>query len=357
MEKFFQKAEYKIVFKSHIESMLLYIRLAILAWFSSISLFSATNSHAGDVAFKDAIEMALDYSPELQVLNERLTRNDLELDLLDIQNDFRFLLTTQTSTRTGLDLTRSSQSNSIFFGLGIDKIIYDFGRLKSQKRTVELNTKAQEQLLIQGRNSKISEASRAYLEVTFANEALLVRKSSRDILSKQLRGAELRFEIGDGTKTDVALAKSRLASTEAGLLLDEKRLKIAELNFEIVFGFSPSRHLHQFEFSELKVPKTVEKCLEQTALYNPSIQFSNLVYDTKISQISEVNNTFKPTLSMRSDLSYRINSDSLLDNFSPNDSLGLSLTFSVPILNGREKSVSKKIKLSEANIATFEIRY
>ena len=68
-------------------------------------------------------------------------------------------------------------------------------------------------------------------------EATRIRRNNVRVLSRQLEAATARFEVGAGTRTDIAQSESRLALAEAGLAQADAQLAVSKANFARVVGF------------------------------------------------------------------------------------------------------------------------
>ena len=96
-------------------------------------------------------------------------------------------------------------------------LLYDFGRsqlaIDLQKETVLATREAlknvEQQVLLR--------AVAAYLQVRRQNAFVGLRENNVRLISEQLRAARDRFEVGEGTSTDVAQAEARLAQANSNL--------------------------------------------------------------------------------------------------------------------------------------------
>ncbi len=96
-------------------------------------------------------------------------------------------------------------------------LIYDFGasqyRIESAKETV-LATRG---TLLNIEQQILLRAVSAYMGVIEASEFVALRNNNLRLLTQELRAARDRFEVGEVTRTDVALAEAQLAQARSGL--------------------------------------------------------------------------------------------------------------------------------------------
>lgn len=119
------------------------------------------------------------------------------------------------SPATGLSVSSNNLQASV--NLIGSLLIYDFGssqyRIEATKETVlatrETLRAVEQQVLLR--------AISAYFGVVAARETVALRENNLRLLSQELRAARDRFEVGEVTRTDVALAEAQLAQARSGL--------------------------------------------------------------------------------------------------------------------------------------------
>lgn len=118
-------------------------------------------------------------------------------------------------------------------------LVFDFGR---SKKAIEL----QKQLVLATRDSLVGveqqvllRAVQAYLNVRSTVENAQLQSNSVRVLTQELRAANDRFEVGEVTQTDVALANARLAAARANEALARGNLEIAREEYKAVTGAYP----------------------------------------------------------------------------------------------------------------------
>lgn len=118
-------------------------------------------------------------------------------------------------------------------------LVFDFGR---SKKAIEL----QKQLVLATRDNLVGieqqvllRAVQAYLNVRSAVENAQLQSNSVRVLTQELRAANDRFEVGEVTQTDVALARARLAAARANEASARGGLEIAREEYKAVTGYYP----------------------------------------------------------------------------------------------------------------------
>tara|TARA_R110002072_G_scaffold9130_2_gene44815 strand:+ start:2166 stop:3596 length:1431 start_codon:yes stop_codon:yes gene_type:complete len=148
--------------------------------------------------------------------------------------------TTSTSLR-GAAVTFSTERLSMTISLIGQLLLYDFGasqyRIEAAKETV-LATRG---TLLNIEQTILLRAVRAYMGVIEASEFVALRKNNQRLVTQELRAARDRFEVGEVTRTDVALAEAQLAQARSGLAGAEGDYLRAVEEFRNAVGRKPGR--------------------------------------------------------------------------------------------------------------------
>lgn len=79
----------------------------------------------------------------------------------------------------------------------------------------------------------------AYVDVRRDQQGLLIRQENVKVLHAQLEESQARFDVGEITRTDVALSQARLAASQALLQSAEAQLAISRSNYATLVGHNP----------------------------------------------------------------------------------------------------------------------
>jgi outer membrane protein len=137
--------------------------------------------------------------------------------------------------------TGSSNSLNASINLIAEVLIHDFGasafRIEAAKETVL----ATRDSLLNVEQQILLRAVNAYMGVIEASEFVALRQNNVRLLTQELRAARDRFEVGEVTRTDVALAEAQLANARSGLAGAEGDLLRAQEEYRTAVGRKPGR--------------------------------------------------------------------------------------------------------------------
>ena len=144
--------------------------------------------------------------------------------------------TTRSSSLLPAQSTESLKASISLIG---ELLLYDFGasayRVEAAKETVL----ATRQALVNLEQQVLLRAVAAYMGVIEASETVELRNNNLRLLTQELRAARDRFDVGEVTRTDVALAEAQLADARSGLAGAEGTLLRAVEEYRNAVGHAP----------------------------------------------------------------------------------------------------------------------
>lgn len=123
--------------------------------------------------------------------------------------------------------------------LAMQWTLLDFGRnrlgIEIAKESVLATREALKDLEAQVLLSAVS----AFVDVRLQAEIVSLRQSNVRLITQELQAAQDRFDVGEVTRTDVAIAEARLAAARSGLAAAEGDFKVARERYKAVVGDYP----------------------------------------------------------------------------------------------------------------------
>ena len=123
--------------------------------------------------------------------------------------------------------------------LNLDITIFDFGRTDAEIGAAEETVRATRQALVGVEQGVLFNAVSAYMQLRSAAETVTLRQNNLELIEEELRAARDRFEVGEITRTDVAIAESALAAARADLAAAEGDRTVAREFYQLAVGETP----------------------------------------------------------------------------------------------------------------------
>jgi outer membrane protein len=153
--------------------------------------------------------------------------------------DWTVQVSRQLTDNRVFSTTTSIQNSRFFTGLRLDWLVYDGG-------ASQLGVQASKEAVLSARQTLVDIEQRillrgvgAYTTVLLQGENVKLRVNNVRVLGEELRAAQDRFEVGEVTRTDVALAESRLAASHSNLVNARGLLTNAEAEYVNAVGHAP----------------------------------------------------------------------------------------------------------------------
>ncbi|WP_420586636.1 TolC family outer membrane protein [Ruegeria sp.] len=238
-----------------------------------------------------------------------------------------------TRSSTSLGVTRNEPTN-FFTGLTLSQLIYDGGFSVLGKQSAQETVLATRQTLLDVEQAVLFRAANAYLDVLLQEEAVQIRQNNVDVSAEELRASQDRFEVGEVTRTDVALSEAQLASSQADLAVERGFLSQAQAEYVNAVGNAPGRTAGQPSLPNL--PRSESEAVSLAQRNHPAIQSAQHQVRALDLVVQQQRANLGPNVGLSADAgiteSYD-NSDSLED-------AGIALTFNQPIYAGGRLAAS-----------------
>ncbi len=143
------------------------------------------------------------------------------------------------TTQGGVPVTVEGLSASAT--LSAEMTLFDFGRNKLGVEIARETVLATREALVAVEQDVFFAAVDAYVSVLLAQEVVALRNNNVRVITEELRGSRDRFDVGEATRTDVALAESSLAGARSNLAAAEGNLMVARESYRAATGAYPGR--------------------------------------------------------------------------------------------------------------------
>ncbi len=206
--------------------------------------------------------------------------------------------TRKTSVFKNGKVTQEYQTNEGSIGalrIQLTQPIFDGFRTVASTQAAEANVRAGRQQLLSVEQDIMFRTVQAYLNVVRDRRILSLRNDNVKVLKEQLRGAKLRFEVGEVTKTDVALSDARLSQARAATSTAMAQLQSSAALYHTLTGHKPgSLSLPKVP----RLPKSLEASLTLAHEINPNILAAAQVRDAASHFIDVAKSDLLPSISL-----------------------------------------------------------
>lgn len=173
-----------------------------------------------------------------------------------------------TKNRIGTTVT-SVEPSRFFSGITLSQLLYDGGASLLGKQSAQETVLATRQALIDIEQQVLFRAATAYLGVLLEEERVRIRQNNVNLSGEELRATQDRFEVGEVTRTDVALSESQLASSQADLADARGNLSTAQAEYVNAVGKTPGRTAGQPSLPAL--PRSADEAINLAMRNHPAI--------------------------------------------------------------------------------------
>ena len=234
--------------------------------------------------------------------------------------------------------------------LNVVQPIYQGGRVKALKRQAKAGIMAARAGLENAENQLFLSAANAYVDVLRDQQTAEIRRNNVRVLQRQLTAANDRFEVGEGTRTDIAQSESRLAASEAGLAQANAQLDVSRAIYARLIG-RPALDLAPVP--NFALPRSLSEATRLARDNNPQLLSAYYNEQAGSAAIDVAKAAGRPTLSLNGTLA---GSREQLLGISESDQAVLSARVNVPIFSGGlNKSRVRQAKHAKTRLA-FETR-
>lgn len=208
------------------------------------------------------------------------------------------LSATRSATTFGDNISNATgRSESAGFGIQINQAIFDGFQTPNNVRAAEAQVKAGQENLANTVQTTLFNAVSSYMNVLRDRQIAVLRRQNLAFLEEQVRAARARFDVGEGTRTDVAQAESQRALATALLNSALAQVATSEATYLQVIGDPPTDLQPGRQPSKL-LPPTVKAALAISQQEHPAILATRYAVDAASFQVKAAEGSFLPQVSI-----------------------------------------------------------
>ncbi len=246
------------------------------------------------------------------------------------------------TVRVSQDYTRTTTSgivvrnepSTFFTGLTLAQLIYDGGFSILGKQSAQEIVLSTRQSLIDVEQAILFRAANAYLNVVLQEETVQIQVNDVDVSAEELRASRDRFEVGEVTRTDVALSEAQLASSQADLAVARGNLSTAQAEYVNAVGKLPGATAGQPSLPSL--PRSESEAISFARRNHPAILAAQHEVRALDLQVQQQRANLGPNVTLNADAGITES----YDNDDDTENASVSLNFNQPIYAGGRLAAS-----------------
>ncbi|MFN3225254.1 MAG: TolC family outer membrane protein [Hyphomicrobiales bacterium] len=282
-----------------------------------------------------ALARAYQHNPELNAARAGLRATDEGVP----QALSGYRPTVSGSATTGLSTTQSRPSgrpntstdlNPTTLGITITQPLFRGFRTQNSVAQAEAGVAAARAGLQNTEQNIFVSATQAYMDVLADRAILALRQQNVGFLEEQVRAAQARFDVGEGTRTDIAQANARRAFALAQVSAAQAALTASNAVYRQVIGTDPRQLVTPSPFTN-GIPNTLQGALDNALATHPAIVAARANIDVAQSAVAIAEGELLPSVDLEGSAqrSWDVGGPG-----GPNDTFAATLRLSVPIYQG-----------------------
>lgn len=214
------------------------------------------------------------------------------------------------------------------FSLITQITLYDGGARDAALNTQRENVLATRASLLNVEQQVLLRIVEAYMNLMRSQQFVALRQSNVRLITRELRAARDRFEVGEITRTDVSLAEARLAAARSLLAAEQGTLARAQGEYAAAIGHAPGQ-MHWV--NPVSITRSLAEAKAWAVRNHPAVRQGQHAVAAAELAIASAQSQLRPDLSLQGTFTV---ADSTQLGAEFGSTQGLSLNLSGPIYQG-----------------------
>ncbi|GAA6179967.1 MULTISPECIES: TolC family outer membrane protein [unclassified Shimia] len=305
--------------------MLQSVQRAVLNGLAVVSVSILTVSAAQSQTLPDAMAQAYEHSGLLEQNRALLRAADEDVAvasalLKPIVNWFGNV-NLDYSNAGNSAVSSSSWDPYVNIGISADLLLFDNGASKLAKEAAKENVLGTRQGLVSVEQQVLFDAVQAFMNVVRDDEIVDLRQNNLRLLERELQAAQDRFEVGEVTRTDVALAEARLAGARAQLAAAQGDLEASKEFYAAAIGSRPGNLVTPRQLPS--AAKSIDDAKSVAIRSHPQMLQAQFAISAAEINVARARANMGPTLTLKTSIGTRQEFDS--SGFADSGRVGIEL--------------------------------
>ncbi|UVK41741.1 TolC family outer membrane protein [Mesorhizobium sp. AR10] len=247
----------------------------------------------------------------------------------------------------------SNKLSSASVGIVINQSLFDGFQTRNNVAAAESRVSASVESLRNTEENILFTAAQAYMDVIRDRQVAVLTEQNLQFLTEQARAARSRFEVGEGTRTDVAQADASRSSAVAQLSAARAQALASAASYHQIVGDEPGKLKGASPLAKL-LPSNLGAAITIASAEHPAILATQHLVDAAGFSVKSNEGALLPQLSASAGISqdYLHRSPDIGTN-GDSTSANIGATLTIPIYSGGRTSAlvrQSKESLSQARI-------
>ncbi len=257
---------------------------------------------------------------------------------------------TRRSTLSGGGGTTRSSSNPGGASLVIDQNLFNGFRTMNETRAAQGEVAQARETLRDTEQAVLLAVVTVFMDV-LRDEALVdLQRQNLEALREQFRATKDRFDVGEVTRTDVALAEAAEAGARSSLIQAQSNLASSRAEYHRVVGKPPGRLTPGRPIDHL-LPRNIDALLQTGLAEHPIVLAGEYAVDIATLRVKVAEGAMLPTVSATGAVSRDFQPS---DGVRRSDSASAAVTATVPIYQGGLEYAN--IRQAKENLGDLRLR-
>jgi outer membrane protein len=261
-------------------------------------------------SLQEALAATYGYNPRLDA--QRAFQRATDEEVSRAKSGYRPIITGNADIAVERSDTRPSSAGDGWTkprGYGVDLVqpIFRGFRTYNAVNTAEATVRSEREILRDVERIVLLQAVTAYLDVVRDQELVRLNENNVNVLTRELRASQDRFEVGEVTRTDVAQAEARRADAVSRLDLARANLRTSRGAYEQVVGHPP-RNLAWPTPPDQFLPPTMQEAISIGNNEDPLVVAALYREQAAKYQVDQIRGELLPTVQLEASYNDRFGS-------------------------------------------------
>ncbi|MCM2292929.1 TolC family outer membrane protein [Allorhizobium sp. BGMRC 0089] len=237
--------------------------------------------------------------------------------------------------------------------LSITQMIFDGFQTLNNVRSSEAGVLSSRESMKADEIQTLLSAAEAYTNVARDQQIVALRHKNIAFLREQLKAANARLEVGEGTKTDVSQAEAQLAGADAQLASAVAQLKQSEATYIQIVGDTP-KDIRQPVRARKSMPASMDSAIAEGMQNHPSILAAMHDVDQAHYQVKYAEGSLLPGVSIQGGLDRHLTNNPSESTDRDYSAATIMAEVKIPIYQGGAEY--GKIRKAKENVGAQELK-